>query len=95
MPHGIHELARCPANHTWYSKIKGQPTMTDIAEPGLTEFPVSFQGRLIDPEGAENSATSCDLQILVYETSESVSSQRLNGRAGGLGSAACGWVLIE
>ena len=35
-----------------------------------------------DPVGAENSVTSCDLEILVYETSESISSQRLNGRSG-------------
>jgi hypothetical protein len=38
--------------------------------------------RVNDPVGAENSVTSCDLEILVYETSESISSQRLNGRSG-------------
>jgi hypothetical protein len=27
-----------------------------------------------DPVGAENSVTSCDLQILVYEAAEAVSS---------------------
>jgi hypothetical protein len=47
------------------------------------------------PVGAENSVTSCDLQILMDETAEAVSSQWSDGRAGGRGSAACGWVLIE
>ena len=45
--------------------------------------------------GAENSVTSCDLQILVNEAAEAVSSLRSDGRAGGRGSAACGRVLIE
>jgi hypothetical protein len=45
--------------------------------------------------GAENSVTSCDLQILVYETTEAISSQWSDSRAGGRGSAACGRVLIE
>jgi hypothetical protein len=45
--------------------------------------------------GAENSVTSCDLQILVYETTEAISSQRPNGRCGVRGSAACGRVLME
>ncbi|GAA3082839.1 hypothetical protein GCM10010464_53640 [Pseudonocardia yunnanensis] len=40
--------------------------------------------------GAENSVTLCDLQILVYETTEAVSSQRPNGRSGGRGSVAGG-----
>jgi hypothetical protein len=35
------------------------------------------------------------LQILVYETTEAISSQRPNGRCGGRGSAACGRVLME
>jgi hypothetical protein len=47
------------------------------------------------PVGAENSVTSCDLQILVYETTEAISSQRPNGRPGGRGSVACGRVLME
>ena len=45
--------------------------------------------------GAENSVTSCDLQVLVDETAEAVSSEWSDGRAGGRGSAACGRVLIE
>ena len=38
----------------------------------------------VDPEpvGAENPVTSCDLHILMYETTEPVSSQRPGGRAG-------------
>jgi len=47
------------------------------------------------PVGAEYSVTSCDLQVLVNETAEAVSSQWSDGRAGGRGSAACGRVLIE
>jgi len=45
--------------------------------------------------GAENPVTSCDLQVLVNETAESVSSQWSDGRSGGRGSAACGRMLIE
>jgi hypothetical protein len=45
--------------------------------------------------GAENPVTSSDLQVLVNETAEAVSSQWSDGRAGGRGSAACGRVLIE
>ncbi len=45
--------------------------------------------------GAENSVISCDLQILVYETTEPVALQWPNSRAGGQGSAAGGWVLLE
>jgi hypothetical protein len=45
--------------------------------------------------GAENSVTSCDLQILVYETTEAISSQWPNGRSGGWGSASGGRLLIE
>jgi hypothetical protein len=47
------------------------------------------------PVGAENSVTSSDLQILMYESAEAVSSRGSDGRAGGRGSAACGRVLIE
>ena len=47
------------------------------------------------PMGAENPVTSCDLQVLVNETAESVSSQWSDGRSGGRGSAACGRMLIE
>jgi hypothetical protein len=47
------------------------------------------------PVGAENPVTSSDLQVLVNETAEAVSSQWSDGRAGGRGSAACGRVLIE
>jgi len=32
------------------------------------------------PVGAENSVTSCDQQILVYEAAEAISSPRSNGR---------------
>jgi hypothetical protein len=32
--------------------------------------------------GAENPVTSCDLHILMYQTTEPVSSQRPDGRAG-------------
>jgi hypothetical protein len=45
--------------------------------------------------GAENSVTSRDLQILVYETAESISSQRPDGCAGGRGSGACRRLLIQ
>jgi hypothetical protein len=45
--------------------------------------------------GAENSVTSGDLHILVYETAEPVSSQRPDGRCAGWGSVASGRVLIE
>jgi hypothetical protein len=48
-----------------------------------------------DGVGAENSVTSCDMQILVHQAAEAVSSYRSNGRAGGRASAACGRVLIE
>jgi hypothetical protein len=48
-----------------------------------------------NPVGAENPVTSCDLQVLVNEAAEAVSSQWSDGRAGGRGSAACGRVLIE
>ena len=36
--------------------------------PGLVELEVAV------PVGAENSVTSCDLQILVYQATEAVSS---------------------
>jgi hypothetical protein len=45
--------------------------------------------------GADNSVTSCDLHVLVYEAAESISSQLLDGRSGGRGSAACGRLLTE
>jgi hypothetical protein len=45
--------------------------------------------------GAENTDTSGDLQILVYETTEPVSSQRPDGRAGAWGSGAGGRLLVE
>jgi hypothetical protein len=44
--------------------------------------------------GAENSVTSCDLNVLVYQATEAVSSQWPNGPSGRRGSAACGRVLI-
>jgi hypothetical protein len=47
------------------------------------------------PVGAENSFTSRDLQILVYEAAEPISSQGPDGRLGVRGSAACGCVLIK
>ena len=48
-----------------------------------------------DLVGAENSDTSCDLHVFVYETAEPVSSQRPDGRCGGRGSAAAGRLLSE
>ena len=45
--------------------------------------------------GAENSVNSCDLQVLVQKAAEPISSQRLNGRSGGRGSAASGRVLLQ
>jgi hypothetical protein len=39
----------------------------------------------------EKSVMSCDLLILVYETTQMISSQQPNGRSGG----ACGRVLVE
>jgi hypothetical protein len=45
--------------------------------------------------GAENSVTSCDRQILVYQATEAVQSYRPNGRSAGRGSGPCGRVLIE
>ena len=56
----------------------------------LSDLPIVGDVRV----GAENSVTSCDLQILVYEASESISSQGPNGRSGWQGSAA-GRVLIK
>jgi hypothetical protein len=44
---------------------------------------------------AENTVTSCDLQILVYETAESVSSKRPDCRAGAWGNVACGRALMQ
>jgi hypothetical protein len=34
------------------------------------------------PVGAENAVTSCDLDVLVYEAAERVSSERPDGRSG-------------
>ena len=45
--------------------------------------------------GAENSVTSRDLHVLVYETTKAISSQRPNGRVGRWASAACGRMLTE
>ena len=45
--------------------------------------------------GAENPVTSCDVHVLIYESAESVSSQRPDCRAGGWGSGACRRVLVE
>ncbi len=42
------------------------------------------------PVGAENSDTSCDRPLLVYETTEAVSSQRPNGRCRGRGVRPAG-----
>ena len=39
---------------------------------------------------AENSVTSCGLQVFVHEAAEPISSQWHIGRCGGRGSAACG-----
>ena len=47
------------------------------------------------PVGAENSVTSCDLQVLVYEAAEPVSSHRPDDCTGTWGSAAGGRVLVE
>jgi hypothetical protein len=47
--------------------------------------PAQREGRGV---GAENSVTSCDLQILVYETIEAISSSRPDSRCRGRGSAA-------
>src|SRR6187397_3103782 len=49
----------------------------------------------LQPVGAENPATSCDLHVLMYKTVEPVSSQRPDGRAGARGSVACGRALTQ
>jgi hypothetical protein len=61
----------------------------------VVEVHQQVAGLLGGPVGAENTDTSCDLQILVYQAAEPVASQGPDGRAGGRGSAACGRVLIE
>ena len=45
--------------------------------------------------GAENSVTSRDLHVLVYQAAEAVSSQWPDDLVGGRGSVACGRVLVE
>jgi hypothetical protein len=47
------------------------------------------------PVGAENSVTSRDLHVFVYEAAEPISSQRPNGRLGGRRSAARRRELME
>jgi len=47
-----------------------------------------WPGHWASPVRAENSVTSCDLQVLVIEAAESISSQRPNSRSGARGSAA-------
>src|SRR6185312_8128819 len=44
--------------------------------------------------GAENTVTSCDLHVLVYQAAESISSQRPECSSGRRGSGACGRLLI-
>jgi hypothetical protein len=53
-----------------------------------TEMPLSVDQHPVgelgpDGVGAENSVTSCDLQILVNEAAEPVTTQRPDGRCGG------------
>src|SRR5215212_3939998 len=45
--------------------------------------------------GAENTVTSCDLHVLVYETAESISAQGLECSTGRWGSGACGRLLMQ
>ena len=45
--------------------------------------------------GAENPVMSCDLDVLVYEAAESISSQRAECRSGRWGSGACGRLLTQ
>jgi hypothetical protein len=52
---------------------------------------LSVAGRV----GAENSVTSRDLHVLVYETTEAISPRRPNGRVEQWASAACGRMLAE
>ena len=51
--------------------------------------------RKLRPVGADNSVTSCDVQVLVYEAAEPVSSHRPDDRTGTWWSAAGGRVLVE
>jgi hypothetical protein len=45
--------------------------------------------------GAENRVTLCDLQVLVDEAAEPVSSEHADGRLGIWRDAACGRSLIQ
>ena len=47
------------------------------------------------PVGAENRVTSCDMQVLVDEAAEPVSSEHADGRPRTRRGAACGRALIE
>jgi hypothetical protein len=47
------------------------------------------------PVGAENRVTSCDMQVLVDEAAEPVSSEHAVGRPRTRRGAACGRALIE
>ena len=49
----VPELLSVADRHTWRSSIEGETTMTDIAEPGLAEFPMGFRGRVITPSDAD------------------------------------------
>jgi hypothetical protein len=55
----------------------------------------TVNGRDLQPVGAENPATSCDLHVLVYKTVEPVSSPGPDGRAEAWGSVACGRALTQ
>ncbi len=47
------------------------------------------------PVGAENRVTSCDLQVLVDEAAESVSSEHADARSGTWWGVACGRALVQ
>jgi hypothetical protein len=47
------------------------------------------------PVGAENRVTLCDLQVLVDESAEPVSSEHADGGPGFWRGAACGRLLIQ
>jgi hypothetical protein len=49
----------------------------------------------VDLVGAENPVTSRDLQILVYEAAEPISTQRSDRRAGAWGSGVGGRALMQ
>ena len=56
---------------------------------------VSSIGSNLEPVGAENPVTSCDLHVFVDEAAESVSSKDADGRTGAWRGAACGRSLIQ